>query len=396
MKNVAVINSCDWGSTGKIALNLFMRLSYRGFTSYFFYGRGNRSSDSRVIKFETDFEVIVHYVLATVLGLQGFFSYFATKRLVKQLDKNNIDTVFLLSPHGYYLNERVLFSHLSKRSIFLIYIMIDEYPYLGKCTNEPECKTYITGRGKCPNIRKYPKSLLFNTCPLVLCSKKNNYWKLKDNVVFVGPEYVVESSKRSFLGAYMSPVALDEAIDINLYHPVDTTVFRKDMGIAEDAIIFLCVAPSHKGVEFFVDLARRYRDVHNYVFIHIGSSTFDVKQDNYIQIDFVKENTDLVKFYSMADLFVFTSLADTMSNTCLEALACGTPLLVFNISGMPYLLDETVGSIVPPRDVDAMARIIDKTGKKVDKIVKRCRSYAERRYDGNSYADKLIQIAIEK
>ena len=274
--------------------------------------------------------------------------------------------------------------------------MIDEYPYLGKCTNEPHCETYITGKGRCPNIKKYPKSLLFNTCPTVICSKMNNYQKVMDKAVFVGPQFVVDSSKKSYLRAYMNTVALDEAIDINLYKPVDTKDFRNKIGINEDAIVFLCVAPSDKGVEFFVELARRYRNNPNYVFVHIGSTKFDIKQDNYIQIDFVKENTDLVKYYSMADLLVFTSLADTMSNTCLEALACGTPLLVFNISGMPYLLDETVGCIVPPRDVDAMAKVIDKTRRKNEEIINRCRSYAERRYDGNSYADKLIQIAIDK
>lgn len=396
MKNAAVINSCNWGSTGKIALNLFKRLSYRGFTSYFYYGRGKRSKDSHVIKFETDFEVKVHYLLATLLGLQGFFSCFATRRLVKSLDKNNIDTVFLLSPHGYYLNERILFSFLCKRGINLIYIMIDEYPYLGKCTNEPLCETYITGKGSCPNIKKYPKSLLFNTCSKVLSSKKNNYLKLKDKAVFVGPQFVVDSSKKSLLGSYITPIVLDEAIDINLYHPVETKEFRSKLSIIEDAIVILCVAPSDKGVGFFVELARRYSKNLKYVFIHIGSTKYYVDQDNYIQIDFVKENTDLVKFYSMADLLVFTSLADTMSNTCLEALACGTPLLVFNISGMPYLLDETVGSVVPPKDVDAMASVIDKTKRKDVKIIDRCRSYAERRYDGKCYADKLIKIAIDK
>ena len=396
MKNAAVINSCNWGSTGKIALNLHKSLLSKGFASFFFYGRGKRSSEENVIRFETEIEVNIHYILASISGLQGFFSSLATKRLIKNLDDNSVDTVFLLSPHGYYLNEHMFFSYLRKKKITLIYIMIDEYPYLGKCTNEPLCDTYRTGEGYCPNIKKYPKSIFFNTCPRILEAKKKNYIGIRDNAFFVGPQFVVDSSKKSLLGKYMNLVALDEAIDINLYHPVETNELKEQLGVNDGTIIILCVAPGDKGVIYFEELALRLKDNPRYLFIHIGSSSHEMLQTNYIQIDFVQENTDLVKYYSIADLLLFPSLADTMSNTCLEALACGTPLLAFNISGMPYLLDETVGTIVPPRDVDAMQRVIAATQKKNKETINRCRSYAEKRYDGNRYADRLIEIAINK
>ena len=171
----------------------------------------------------------------------------------------------------------------------------------------------------------------------------------------------------------------------------NTIALINKLGIPNTAKIILCIAPSYKGVEYFDELARRFRNNKEFFFIHIGSGG-DESHDNYLHIDFVKENADLVDYYSMADLFVFTSLADTMSNACLESLACGTPLLVFNISGMPYLLDSTVGTLVEPGNVDQMETVVLKTEKKDDAIIARCRNYALKRYDSKEYGDKVIEI----
>ena len=40
MKNIAIINNVDFGSTGQISLNLHRNLLAKGYRSYFCYGRG--------------------------------------------------------------------------------------------------------------------------------------------------------------------------------------------------------------------------------------------------------------------------------------------------------------------------------------------------------------------
>ena len=393
MKNIAIINVMNIKSTGKIALNLLNQLTEKGYNVSFFYGRGEKSDDPRQIRFESHFEVLVHAFLSRLTGLQGFFSCLATRRLIKEMTKRNTDTVILLNPHAYYLNEHIFYSYLSKSNLRVVYIIPDEYAYMGNCSGGALCERWKTGKGDCPNIHKYPDSWLFNTCPIVMRGKENNYKKLK-RARFVGPEFVINNLKLSYLGQFMATAVLDEAIDINLYQPRNASKLRKELGITEDKVVILCIAPSYKNIEYFKLVADHFKGSDKYVFVHVGKDD-TLSNGNYIHVNFVKENTVLAVYYSMADLFLFPSLEDTMSNACLEALACGTPLLTFNISGMPYLMDETVGTMVPPKNVDDLVNVVKRTGKKTQDVINRCREYAVNRFDMNEYANKVINIAKE-
>lgn len=57
----------------------------------------------------------------------------------------------------------------------------------------------------------------------------------------------------------------------------------------------------------------------------------------------------MAQLYSATDVFVVPSIEDNLPNTILECLSCGTPVVAFNIGGVPdmikhkfngYLVDE--------------------------------------------------------
>jgi len=131
-----------------------------------------------------------------------------------------------------------------------------------------------------------------------------------------------------------------------------------------------------------------------FIFVHVGYDVKDKKElpSNYIPIGYVNNQTLLTEYYSLFDLFVFPSLADTMPNVCLEALACGTPLLCFNISGMPYIASSDIMTLVEPENTYQMVQVILNTHKKDDGVINRCRNYAISRYDNKKYFEKLLSI----
>ena len=143
-------------------------------------------------------------------------------------------------------------------------------------------------------------------------------------------------------------------------------------------------------------MARKFEGDSRFSFVHVGfdlpKGTVDLPS-NYIPIGFLKDQEKLAQYYSLGDLFVFPSVLDTMPNACLEALASGTPLLCFNISGMPFIADNTVATFVAPRDVNAMADVVRHTNKKTQEIINACRNYALRRYDNQLYFERLCNIA---
>jgi len=84
---------------------------------------------------------------------------------------------------------------------------------------------------------------------------------------------------------------------------------------------------------------------------HIYSQTIE-KLDLPNQVTFLGTVADTRPWYQMADLFILPTLYDPFSNSCLEALACGCPVLTTQSNGASECINETNGLAVnSPRDV---------------------------------------------
>jgi sugar transferase (PEP-CTERM/EpsH1 system associated) len=68
------------------------------------------------------------------------------------------------------------------------------------------------------------------------------------------------------------------------------------------------------------------------------------------------ERTDVPRILRGLDCFVLPSLAEGISNTILEAMASGLPVIATRVGGNSELVDEeTTGSLVPAGEADALA-----------------------------------------
>lgn len=72
-----------------------------------------------------------------------------------------------------------------------------------------------------------------------------------------------------------------------------------------------------------------------------------------------RERSDVSDMMRGLDLFVLPSLREGISNTILEAMACGLPVVATRVGGNPELVgDAENGTLVPPADPIAMADAI--------------------------------------
>jgi glycosyltransferase involved in cell wall biosynthesis len=69
------------------------------------------------------------------------------------------------------------------------------------------------------------------------------------------------------------------------------------------------------------------------------------------------EASELVKFYSYADMLVQPSLAEGFGLTVLEAMACGTAVLCSTAGSLPEVAGDA-GILFAPHDREALARSI--------------------------------------
>jgi len=396
MGRTAIINTCNTGSTGKIAIGLYNYLKKNGRNPLFFYARGTQSDNPDFIKFESIMEVLVHYAYTRITGHLNGASWMATKRLVSLLKENEVTDVFLIILHSHYLNEKILLDYIINAGIRVVYIMADESPFLGNCEYRYGCNQYLNNCSDCPKLNRLQRWLCKNPSEKAFMLKQECYKKI-DKIVFVGPEFVVKNATKSPLMNGKRLEIVDEAVDVLTYRPQETQPLRMALGIDDSKIVIVCVAPlsyERKGVVYFIETARRMEKFNQFVFVHVGYDKKEIKDlpSNFIAIGYVRDQDTLAQYYSMADLFVFPSLHDTMPNACLEALACGSPLLCFNTSGMPYMADETVMTLVESKNVDQMVGVINKTKKKTQSTIDTCRNYALKRFDNQKYFEKLVLV----
>ena len=65
------------------------------------------------------------------------------------------------------------------------------------------------------------------------------------------------------------------------------------------------------------------------------------------RVQFLGEVSDLVRLYAAADIFILPTIYDPFSNACLEALACGLPVITTRANGFSEIIEDGVhGSIV--------------------------------------------------
>lgn len=66
----------------------------------------------------------------------------------------------------------------------------------------------------------------------------------------------------------------------------------------------------------------------------------------------------MVRLFNVADVAVVPSRADWFPLVAMEALACGTPIVVSNVGGLPQVVTDQVGCVVEPGDPAALAEKI--------------------------------------
>jgi len=64
-------------------------------------------------------------------------------------------------------------------------------------------------------------------------------------------------------------------------------------------------------------------------------------------VQFLGEVADMLRIYAAADIFILPTIYDPFSNACLEALACGLPVITTRSNGFSEIIEDGVhGSIV--------------------------------------------------
>ena len=327
----------------------------------------------------------------------GRLAAWITRRLIRFTQSFHPDIVQLNILHGYYINSNQYITYLKENKYKVCYAMLDEYAYMGKCPFSFDCTQFLTGcKGNCPAKKNYPKSWFFDRSKFIFEAKRKAYEGFKD-IVFTGPGWVVSRAKSSALLKGFRIENLDEPVDFKgTFYPRETECLREKLGIPKSNKVIVTVAQlsdPRKGGIYVFQTAKKLVDRKDISFVFVGcDAEIPMQLDNMITIPFVTSQDELAQYYSLGDLFICTSLADTMPNTCIDALGCGTPIAGFAEAGTPYVAPTEFGTYTPTYDIDALVEVIVQAPKKDENRIKACHEYAIGRFSGDVVINKLESL----
>lgn len=362
---IAEINSCNFGSTGNIMLEIAEVAEKCGHTAAVCYpkSRGNAKKQK-----ETDIVIgsrlsrNLHLKLAEITGLSGCFSYFSTLDFLRKLNKFKPDIIHLHNPHNCYVNLPLLFGYIKKHNIKTVWTLHDCWSFTGHCPHFDMigCDKWKTGCYSCPQYKEYPKSLFDNS--KYMYSLKKKWFTGIENMTIVTPsKWLAGLVKESYLRDYPVKV-INNGIDLNIFKPTESD-FREKYAL-ENKYIVLGVAfgwGKRKGLDVFIELAKRL-DEEKYKIVLVGTDDNIDKllPENIISIHRTQNQTELAEIYTAADVFVNPTREENYPTVNMEALACGTPVVTFNTGGSPEIIDETCGMAVAKNDIDGVCNKIIK------------------------------------
>ena len=381
------INSVCSGSTGRIAAGVSSVLQEQGHESLLLYGRGGPAQGVASERIENQITFYTHVVYARLTDRQGFASTLATKSMIRKIEKFSPDLVQMHNLHGYYLDQSVLLPFLADYGKPVVWTLHDCNAFTGHCAHFDAigCMRWREQCHDCPLKSEYPKSILMDQSARNYAEKKELTARLKQLTIVTPSHWLAKQVGQSFLSG-RETITIHNGIDPNVFHPVKSEL-RKQYGIKENQRLILGVSnywEPRKGLSTFVDLAERIKENAVVVLVGLSPSQLKLLPKGIVGVPRTANASELAAWYSCADVFVNPTIEDTFPTTQIEALACGTPVVCYDVGGCAESLDDSCGVAVPKGDFFALTdAVLDANEFKRENCLRRAKMFHQQ----DRYAD---------
>lgn len=374
MKIMQVNSVYPVGSTGKIVKDIKNYLIENGYESVVCYGRGDNLDEENTYKIAPELIMKMQSMRSKLTGYAYAGCKLATYKLIQIIKIEKPDIVHLHCINSYIVNIYELLTYLKNANIPTVLTLHAEFMYTAGCGYSLECNKWKTGCGNCPQKGKgRPSSKLFDRSAEEWLMMKDAFEGFDNLIITTVSKWLFDRAKESpFFKDKRMMVVLNGIDTKNVFRYQDVSKLKKKHKIVDEKIVLHVTASFTnpiKGSNNVIKIAQQLES-ENIKFIIVG---FDGDKNqlpkNVIAIPNIKDQLELSKFYSMADLTLLTSVKETFSMICAESLSCGTPVVGFEAGAPETISLKNYSEFVKQGDLDGLEDAIRKWLyiKKVDK-----------------------------
>ena len=279
----------------------------------------------------------------------------------------------------------------------IVWTMHDMWPCTGICHHSRECEKYQTRCNSCPFLRSNGQDISTS-----VFKKKEKIYK-KGNITFVGcSQWLSNRANKSLLLKNKDVVSIPNPIDSSHFYPTVKEEARKELRLPCGKILILFGAANisnrRKGIDYLIKSLKMLKNANNIELVVFGQTKEDIQNLfplTYHHLGYLSDTLKIMQMYNASDIFVTPSLEENLPNTIMEAMACGTPCVGFNVGGIPEMIDHLKnGYVAKYKDADDLAAGIEWVieNRETMHLSEACVKKVKENYTEEIVADKYIKL----
>ena len=281
----------------------------------------------------------------------------------------------------------------------VVFTLHDMWSFTGGCHYNASCNKYETECSNCPQLKE-DKFNLINA----IFKKKLNAFNNPNVTVITPSNWLSLCSKKSRIFNNIEVKVIPNSLETDIFYPKSKNESKEKIGIDKDKITILFGTSYHnekrKGFRELLialeyckknDSFNEYLKNKKIVVIIFGNPSRElVELDIPIKsFGFIDDDELLATVYSASDFLVLPSLEDNLPNIMIESLACGTPVVAFDIGGIPDVVKNGFNGFLSP------VENLDLLGDNIIKLVTDEKTRKELQNNSHKDLDKMFSLKTQ-
>jgi glycosyltransferase involved in cell wall biosynthesis len=320
-------------------------------------------------------------------------------RTLSKVNQINPDLIHLHWINAGFLNIKTL----AQFNRPLVWTLHDMWPFTGGCHYSGDCDRYQTGCGACPQLKSSLPWDLSNWT----WQRKSQAWK-NLNLTLVAPtSWMLNGARSSALFQNARIEWIPHGLDPQVYRPLDQRAARAMLNLPQDKslILFGAIQATRDRRKGFHLLQAALQQLSRMAWQkEIEVVVFGARQpENAVDLGFktrylghLNDDISLALLYSAADVMVVPSTQEAFGQTALEAMACGTPVVAFEGTGLADLIDhQQNGYLATPFQPEDLAKGICWILEHAHRLAEQARQKVEQAFTLEIQTQRYTQLFTE-
>lgn len=277
-----------------------------------------------------------------------YLSDLRSTRSFGALRKIDFDILHLQWINGRFIN----LNELRKIHKPIVWTLHDTWAFCGVCHYFSDCDKYKSHCGACPLLWKSPDMACEKDLAYRIFDQKKKVFKGLDLHIVTPSTWLGNCARESALLGRFSVDVIPNSIDVEKFKPQDKQESLLRWGLDTKGVKYIlygamnAVNDRRKGFSNLMTAMNMFQEQYDsspmeLVVFGIQDEIPSLKLNFPVKyIGVVRNDDDIAKLYSLADVMVVPSLTENLSNVIMESLSCGTPVVAFNIGGNSDMIDH--------------------------------------------------------